>query len=168
MASFSVHGFPIPFTAPRIFPPTPRICRSDEFPNAYTLRYSALGLVALFRRRGVPGKSQCGRQPKTQRACVPNTRPSYCEANCAAAVPLHGFPISFTAPRISPRSPDLPAGQAPGRLHAVIPRPRPCCLVPVARCARKKPIRKATEKAMGVCSEHTPIMTWNKSRPQFL
>ena len=62
---------------------------------------------------------------------------------------MHGFLISFTAPRIFPRSPDLPAGRVPGRLHAALPRPRSCCLVPAARRARKKPIRKATEKSNG-------------------
>ena len=75
---------------------------------------------------------------------------------------MHGFLISFTAPRIFPRFPDLPAGRVPGRLHAALPRPRSCCLVPAARRARKKPIRKTTEKATGVCSEHTPVMSRNK------
>ncbi len=81
-----------------------------------------------------------------------------------ASFSVHGFPISFTAPRIFPRSPDLPAGRVPGRLHAALPRPRPCCLVPVARRARKKPIRKTTEKAAGVCSEHTPVILRSKLR----
>ena len=102
MASFSVHGFPIPFTAPRIFPPTPRICRSDEFPNAYTLRYSALGLVALFRRRGVPGKSQSGRQPKKAMGVCSEHTPVILRSK------LRGRCTFARLPDFLHRSPDFP------------------------------------------------------------
>ena len=82
---------------------------------------------------------------------------------------MHGFLISFTAPRIFPRSPDLSAGQAPGRLHAALPRPRSCCLVPAARRARKKPIRKATEKSNGrVFRTHARHTAKQIARPLYL